>query len=69
LGRGVLEEGHGFAGSRQIAAERVTSAAGYVFNHSSYTYLIDREGNLRALMPYGHAAEDYVHDVRILLKQ
>jgi len=52
-----------------IAAERVTSAAGYVFNHSSYTYLIDREGNLRALMPYGHAAEDYVHDVRILLKQ
>lgn len=52
-----------------IAAERVTSAAGYAFNHSSYTYLIDREGNLRALMPYGHTAEDYVHDVRILLKQ
>lgn len=52
-----------------IAAERVTSAAGYAFNHSSYTYLIDREGNLRALMPYGHTAEDYVHDVRVLLKQ
>jgi protein SCO1/2 len=52
-----------------IAAERVTSAGGYAFNHSSYTYLIDRDGNLRALMPYGHTAEDYVHDVRVLLKQ
>jgi protein SCO1/2 len=52
-----------------IAAEKVVSAAGYAFNHSSYTYLIDREGNLRALMPYGHTAEDYVHDVRILLEQ
>jgi protein SCO1/2 len=52
-----------------IAAERVTSGAGYSFSHSSYTYLIDREGNLRALMPYGHTADDYVHDVRILLKQ
>jgi protein SCO1/2 len=39
------------------------------FSHSSYTYLIDREGKLRALMPFGHASDDYVHDVRILLKQ
>jgi len=39
------------------------------FSHSSYTYLIDREGKLRALMPFGHGSDDYVHDVRILLKQ
>ena len=52
-----------------IAAERVTSGAGYGFSHSSYTYLIDRDGNLRALMPYGHSADDYVHDVRILLER
>jgi hypothetical protein len=31
--------------------------------------LIDREGKLRALMPFGHTAGDYVHDARILLKQ
>jgi hypothetical protein len=29
--------------------------------------LIDRQGSLRALMPYGQSADDYVHDVRILL--
>ena len=37
------------------------------FSHSSFVYLIDREGRLRALMPYGHPAEDYAHDVGILL--
>jgi protein SCO1 len=44
-------------------------AGGDSFSHSSSTYLIDRKGDLRALMPFGHSADDYVHDVRILLKQ
>jgi protein SCO1/2 len=52
-----------------IAATRMNLGTNYAFTHSSYTYLIDREGNLRALMPYGHPPDDYVHDVKILLKQ
>lgn len=44
------------------------TGANYSIAHSSYTYLIDREGKLRALMPYGHSAEDYAHDFKILLK-
>ena len=52
-----------------IAADKKPAAAGYVVAHSSYTYLIDRDGKLRALMPYGHTAEDYVHDLRILLRR
>ena len=51
-----------------VAAERVAQAGGYGYAHSSSVYLIDRAGRLRALMPYGHAAEDYVHDLRILLR-
>ena len=39
----------------------------YAVDHSSFVYLIDREGNLRALMPYGHSAEDFAHDVTLLL--
>jgi protein SCO1/2 len=50
-----------------VAAERVALAKGYAFSHSSFTYLIDRAGKLRALMPYGHPASDYAHDLRILL--
>lgn len=36
-------------------------------SHSSFIYLIDRKGRLRALMPFGRPADDYVHDVRLLL--
>jgi protein SCO1/2 len=50
-----------------ILAEKVTTPAGYSVAHSSSIYLIDREGRLRALMPYGHPADDFVHDVRLLL--
>ena len=42
--------------------------ANYSIAHSSYTYLIDRGGKLRALMPYGHSADDYAHDFKILLR-
>ena len=52
-----------------IAAEKTSAGGVPGVAHSSFTYLIDRAGTLRALMPYGHPADDYVHDVRILLKQ
>jgi protein SCO1/2 len=52
-----------------IVANRVASAGGYAVDHSSSVYLIDRAGKLRAMMPYGHAAADYVHDLQLLLKQ
>ena len=51
-----------------ISAQRQDYPNGaYLFGHSSFVYLIDRKGQLRALMPYGRAPEDYVHDLRILL--
>jgi protein SCO1 len=52
-----------------ITATKVAVEGGYVIAHSSYIYLIDREGSLRALMPFGHGADDFVHDVRLLLKK
>jgi protein SCO1/2 len=50
-----------------IAAEKTAAGGVPGVAHSSFTYLIDRGGSLRALMPYGHGADDYVHDVSILL--
>jgi protein SCO1 len=50
-----------------VSAERKGAGESYSYSHSSYTYLIDRAGSLRALMPYGHSADDYAHDVAILL--
>ena len=29
--------------------------------------ILDREGRIRAMMPYGHSADDFAHDVALLL--
>jgi protein SCO1/2 len=52
-----------------VLAERKPFENTYVMAHSSSTYLIDRAGRLRALMPYGRSASDYTHDLSILLKE
>lgn len=50
-----------------IIASREQGGTGYTYAHSSYVFLIDREGQLRALMPYGHTPDDFAHDLRALL--
>ena len=52
-----------------VFAEKKGQGKDYTVAHSSFTYLIDRSGSLRALMPYGQAPDDYVHDLRILLNE
>ena len=52
-----------------IMAQKEVYGESYSFSHSSYTYLIDRDGRLRALMTYGHDAEEFAHDIRILLEE
>ena len=52
-----------------ISAERQVLGDSYTYEHSSFTYLIDRRGQIRALMPYGHSPDDYVHDLTVLLKE
>jgi protein SCO1/2 len=68
-GTGSAEQLAAVRRSYGVVATRTSVAGGYSIAHSSYTMLIDRDGNLRALMPFGHPAEDYVHDVRILLQK
>lgn len=41
----------------------------YEVHHSSYIYLIDRDGLLRALVPFGKNAGDITHDIKILLQE
>jgi protein SCO1 len=54
-----------------VVAEQVVSknkALGYAVNHSSSLYLVDRQGKLRALVPFGTRPDDIVHDLELLLK-
>lgn len=41
----------------------------YGFEHSTFVYLIDGDGRLRAMAPYGKSAEDIAHDAAILLRK
>lgn len=52
-----------------VVAEKVPEPQphAYGMNHSTSVYLIDRAGKLRAMMPYGHQAKDFVHDLELLL--
>jgi protein SCO1/2 len=50
-----------------VTAQKVGGGSDYGVAHSSFVYLISRDGKLRALMPFGHKADDYVHDISMLL--
>jgi protein SCO1/2 len=52
-----------------VVAEKIAAKQpnAYGMNHSTSVWLIDRAGKLRAMMPYGHEAKDFVHDLKLLL--
>jgi len=50
------------------SVKKMNTDGSYLIGHSSSIYLIDRAGGLRAVMPYGHPADDFVHDLKILLR-
>ena len=41
----------------------------YEVHHSSYIYLVDRQGLLRSLVPFRTGPNDIVHDLKILLQE
>ena len=49
-----------------VTAIRQGSGKDYAMVHTSSIFLIDPAGKLRAVMPYGHAAADFVHDIKLL---
>lgn len=51
-----------------IAAKAVGKQGETQVHHSSYIYLIDTAGYLRALVPFGKNPDDIAHDIKILLQ-
>lgn len=45
------------------------SETGYLMGHTSQTFMIDKAGNWRLLLPYGAPVEDLVHDIELLLRE
>jgi protein SCO1 len=54
-----------------VVAEKETSqgtSAGYLIAHSAYTYVIDPDGRLRLLFPFGMSVEEMADDIMQLLR-
>jgi len=49
-----------------VTAVKEGNGSDYAIAHTASIFMIDRTGKLRALMPYGHQADDFVHDIRYL---
>jgi len=49
-----------------VTAVRHGTGPDYAMAHTSSIFLIDRDGKLRAMMPFGHDASDFVHDIALL---
>lgn len=45
-----------------------TSAA-YLVDHSAFVYVIDRDGQLRLMFPFGTRIDDMTHDIRLLFRR
>jgi protein SCO1/2 len=59
----VAQKSYGVSSTKKMNPD-----GSYLIGHSSSIYLIDRAGGLRAVMPYGHPVDDFVHDLKILLR-
>ena len=57
------QKSYGISSSKTVHAD-----GSYSIGHTSSIYLIDRAGRLAAVMPYGHPVDDFVHDLKILLR-
>lgn len=66
-GTGTVAQMAAVRASYGVTAQKVGGGSDYGITHSSFVYLITRDGKLRALMPFGHKADDYVHDISLLL--
>lgn len=52
-----------------VTAVKEGAGDDYAMAHTSSIFLIDRAGRLRAMMPFGRSADDFVHDVKLLLAE
>lgn len=45
------------------------TAAAYLVDHSAFVYVIDRDGRLRLMFPFGTSVDDMARDIALLLRR
>ncbi len=67
--RGTAEQTRVAAKALNVFYEKAPSGSSYTINHTAITYIFDARGQLRLGMRHSQEADDYVADLRILMKQ
>lgn len=62
----AVRQSYGIMAKRALSEDK---KLGYEVHHSSFIYLIDKEGQLRLLVPFGMPPEDVAHDIKLLIKK
>lgn len=54
-----------------VAEKRVVkgTSAAYLIDHSAFVYVVDRDGQLRLMFPFGTSIDDMTHDIRLLMRR
>jgi protein SCO1/2 len=55
-----------------VVAEKRTvkgTSATYLIDHSAFIYVVDRDGQLQLMFPFGTRIDDMTHDIRLLLRR
>lgn len=67
--RGTQEQTKLAAKALNVFFEKVPAGSSYTINHTALTYIFDAKGNLRLAMCHAQEVDDYVADLRALMKQ
>jgi protein SCO1/2 len=62
----AVQRSYGVVAKKQ--AVRGTAAA-YLVDHSAFVYVVDAEGQLRLMVPFGTSIDDMTHDIGLLLRR
>jgi protein SCO1/2 len=63
-----VRKAYGITVSDRIYVDKMPKSS-YFLDHSSFVYLIDRNGALRAMAPFGESSDDIEHDIKVLLSR
>lgn len=67
--RGTPEQTRAAAKAFSVFYEKAPTGSSYTINHTAITYILDPQGRLRLGMRHSQEADDYVVDLRTLMKQ
>ena len=67
--RGTAEQTRAAAKALNVFYEKVPTGSSYTVNHTAITYIFDAKGQLRLGMRHSQEVDDYVADLRTLMKQ